>query len=303
MEAPSSTAGRPLATETAGWEAALTLRFVRDGQRTRLADNRHRGPLRLLKALASDDGRRLDAVIVHPPGGLVSGDRLQIDVEAAAGSAVLLTTPGAQKWYRPLAQVEARVETRLVLGAEASVDWLPQPSILFDGARATQSLSIAMSASASCVGWEMLVRGRAAMGERWSSGHIDQTLMVAVDGRPRWRQRLLADAGDRAFSSLLGWRDRLVAASIWFCAPTSPAGQLTTIRDQWRAAIARFTGDRSAVDEGRPLVGATQAGEGLVLAQLLGDDVEQVQRCAMALWRLARATESGPAPDPRIWRT
>jgi urease accessory protein len=295
---PASPAPPSAAEPLDGWQARLELRFARDGATTRLVGNRHSGPLRLLKPLTSDDGLRLDAVIVHPPGGLVGGDRLSIDVEADAGSAVLLTTPGAQKWYRPMTAATATVETRLRLGDGAAVDWLPQPSILFDGARANQSLSIAMASTATCVGWEMLVRGRAAMGERWQRGRIEQTIEVTVGGVPRWRQRLVAGADDRSFDSPLGWCGHGIAASIWYCAPASSRDRLAAVRDRWRALIA--APDRAG---SRVLGAATQPGDGLVLAQLLGDDAEALQGCCAALWRAAR--RGGPAPDadPRIWRT
>ncbi|MET0509693.1 MAG: urease accessory protein UreD [Burkholderiaceae bacterium] len=280
-----------------GWDAELILRFRHDARAkvTRIAVNRHRGPLRLLKPLTSDDGRRLEAVIIHPPGGLVAGDTLRIAAVAEDGSCVLLTTPGAQKWYRPRAAAAARVATSLALEAGAALDWLPQPSILFDGARAMQSLAIAMSAASSHVGWELLVRGRDAMGERWQRGAIDQTLSIAVDGRLWWRQRLAADASDRLFSSPLGWRGRIVGASVWCCAPHWPRERITAVRDRWCELI-----------DGAALVGgATVPTSGLVLAQLLGDEVESLHATSKAMWRSARTLpESGTAvSDPRIWRT
>jgi urease accessory protein len=281
-----------------GWEAELFVRFRHDaslGSSTRIAINRHRGPLRLLKPLMSDDGQRLEAVIIHPPGGLVAGDTLRITAAAEDGSAVLLTTPGAQKWYRPRAEAAARVATSLALEGSAALDWLPRPSILFDGARAVQSLAIAMNSASSHVGWELLVRGRDAMGEQWQRGAIDQTLSLAVDGRLWWRQRLVADARDRLFSSPLGWRGRIVGASIWCCAPGWPRARITAVRDRWWELI-----------DGATLAGgATMPTSGLVLAQLLADDVELLQATSMAMWRSARTLPGSgtAASDPRIWRT
>lgn len=278
-----------------GWLASLEIGFVHDPdrQRTVLVKRRHVGPLRLLKALDSEDGRRLEAVIVHPPGGLVAGDRLLLDAHAGNGVAVILTTPGAQKWYRSADGVEATMQTRLVLETHAALDWLPQPSILFDGAHAVQTLAIEMAASASVVGWEMLVRGRAAMGEQWRSGAIDQTLAITVDGRPWWQQHLVAPADDRIFGSPLGWRDRRIAASIWACAPSRARADSVALRDAWRERI-----DVAAAG-GAVEGGATAVNDGLVLAQLLGDNVEALQDLAVALWQLAR----DGASLPRIWRT
>ena len=278
----------------AGWRASLRLEFEQlPGQnRTSLVSRRHVGPLRVLKALDSDDGQRLEAVIVHPPGGLVAGDRLELSVRAGPGSSVLLTTPGAQKWYRSRAGCQAFMHTQLQAAAAARLDWLPQPSILFDGARAVQSLEITMAADASVLGWEMLVRGRAAMGEHWREGTLEQSLAIDVEGEPWWRQRLCAAADDRLFSSPLGWQDRRLAASVWSCEPRRSRIDSEALRDHWRDRL-----DAAAAPA--LLGGATVVNEGLVLAQILGDDIETVQDVAVALWQSAR---QGPSL-PRIWRT
>ncbi len=299
-----------------GWLGRLELAFERQpgaaGEggdvTTRLALRRHQGPLRLLRTLASDDGRRVEAVIVHPPGGLVAGDRLQLAVRAGRDTAVVLTTPGAQKWYRSSDGRVAAVETRLVLEEGAALDWLPQPSILFDGARASQALVVEMAATATTVGWEMMVRGRAAMGEQWRSGTLDQRLAIEVDGRPWWQQRLLAEAGDRLFASPLGWRDRRCAVAVWHCAPSGTRAETEALRDRWRARLAARPAEEVGIGEGGKDVGgmgdrgigdATAVCDGLVLAQMLGDDIEALQTQAMALWRQAR----DGASLPRIWQT
>jgi urease accessory protein len=174
MPQPTLATTDPVAASpgVAGWRARLELHFAKpDGACTRLVHNRHEGPLRLLKALASGDGRRLEAIIVHPPGGLVGGDDLAIEIALGAAAQVLATTPGAQKWYR--GETTATAATRITLAADARLEWLPQPAILFDRSRARQWLAIELDPAATCVGWEVLVRGRQAMGERHASGHIE----------------------------------------------------------------------------------------------------------------------------------
>lgn len=301
-----------------GWLGRLELGFERSGgpvdrggpgargPMTRLALHRHEGPLRLLRLLTSDDARRVEAVIVHPPGGLAAGDRLRLDARAGEGTAVVLTTPGAQKWYRSTDGAGASVDTRLVLDEDAALDWLPQPAILFDGARASQSLALSMAASASTIGWEMMVRGRAAMGEQWRSGSLDQLLEIQVEGRSWWRQRLLAEAGDRLFASPLGWRDRRCAVAVWFCAPSWSRADTVALRDRWRDRLAVGAAQGATDADGarsmaaaRIVADASAVTDGLVLAQLLGDDVESLQRLAIALWQDARDGASAP----RIWQT
>jgi urease accessory protein len=282
---PAAPARRPQ-----GWAASLELRFQAGPGGTRLVHNRHEGPLRLLKALPSGDGRRLEAVIVHPPGGLVGGDTLSIDLQAGPAARVLATTPGAQKWYR--STVTSSSSTTLALGSRAAVEWLPQPAILYDHARAVQSLAIEMQPDASCLGWEILIRGRGAMGESLTHGHIEQTLSISVARQLLWQERLHADAADRLFRSPLGWDGQRIGASVWCCAPALPRDLLRALRDEWRALL---DGQRG---------GATIAAEGLLLAKLLGDDSEQLMSRSQSLWRAARtALEGSAGSPPRIWRT
>jgi len=280
----------------AGWPARLELRFEAVAGNTRLVHNRHSGPLRLLKALASGDGRRLEAVIVHPPGGLVGGDTLAIDVELGNDARILATTPGQQKWYR--SETPAIAGTRIALAAGACLEWLPQPAILYDQAHARQALAIDLDSTATCIGWEVLVRGRAAMGELTARGHVDQTLSISVGQRLLWEERLHAGAADRLFDSPLGWAGRRIGASVWCCAPALAAERLRELRERWRSLLAG-PGEQQGLRGG-----ATLTTDGLLLAKLLGDDSEQLMSTCRALWRAARVSVEGDAgTEPRIWRT
>lgn len=289
----------PVRPADAGWRARLALRFALRGGATRLVDNRHEGPLRLIRALHGADGR-CDAVIVHPPGGLVGGDRLDLDLALEPGAHVLCTTPGAQKWYRSV-DAPARARTRIEVGAGAALEWLPQPSIVYDAARVDQSIDIALAPDARTIGWECLVLGRAAMGERFERGSLRQRLALVRGGAPLWAERTVADAGARLFASPLGWGGRTVACTVWAAAPDACLDD--ALRDAWRAALA----EACASPEGRAArlaSGASRPARGLLGARLLADDSQAAMRCAQALWALARPAVLGAASaPPRIWAT
>ena len=308
--APAPAGAQPdaLRRRDAGWHANLELRFGVGAAGTRLLHNRHQGPLRLLKALSSGDGRRLEAVIVHPPGGLVGGDSLSIELQVDANARVLATTPGAQKWYR--SQVAARSDTRLAVGAGGMLEWLPQPAILYDDAHARQSLAVDLDRSASCIGWELLIRGRQAMGETFTSGDIDQTLSISVGQALLWQERLHAQADDRLFRSPLGWDGHRSVATVWCCAPALAQEKLLGLRDRWRTLVQAHPSADQPDDAGRRRRsrlhrgGATIAAEGLVLAKLLADDGEHLMSRCRQLWQAARtALEGSAGSEPRIWRT
>jgi urease accessory protein len=289
-------AADPAAT---GWRARLELRFEPRGAVTRLVHNRHLGPLRLIRALPLDDGR-CQAVIVHPPGGLVGGDRLDLDVRLAPGARVLCTTPGAQKWYRTPGEA-ARATTRVALGAGAALEWLPQPAIVYDAAQVDQSIDFVLEDDARMIGWECLVLGRAAMGERFRTGALRQRVALSVAGRPCWVEHTAARAGDRLFASPLGWGGRTVACTVWAVAPAARLddGPLAAWRTALEAACTSADGRASRLE-----AGATRPAPDLLSARLVADDSQAVMRAAQALWTLARPAVLGAASaPPRIWAT
>ena len=292
-------AAQPEQPAAEGWRASLALRFEPRGGVTRLVHNRHHGPLRLIRALPLADGR-CQAVIVHPPGGLVGGDRLDIDIVLAADARVLCTTPGAQKWYRSPRHA-ARAATRATLGARAALEWLPQPAIVYDAAHVDQSIDFALEAGARMIGWECLVLGRAAMGERFASGSLRQRVALSVDGRPRWAEHTVARAGDRLFASPLGWGGRTVACTVWAVAPAADIDEGPL--QAWRASLEA---DCASADgrAARMAAGATRPAPDLLSARLVADDSQAVMRAAQALWALARPAVLGAASAaPRIWAT
>jgi len=283
-----------------GWQARLALRFAAAaGGATRLVHNRHVGPLRLIRALPQPDGR-CDAVIVHPPGGLVGGDSLHLELSLAERTRVLCTTPGAQKWYRTPA-AGAIAHTGVTVGPGAALEWLPQPTIVYDGARVDQSIRFELAADARMIGWECVVLGRAAMGERFARGRLCQRVALSVDGVPAWAEHTAADAADRLFASPLGWGGRTVACNVW--AVGSAAQLPESLCDQWRAALDAACGSDEGVGA-RLDAGASRTLPGLLAARLVADDSQVVMRAAHALWSLARPALLGRwSAAPRIWAT
>ena len=113
-----------------GWHRHLQLDYSRRGPRT-IAHDRHHGPLRVLQRLYPEGDAVCHQVLVHPPGGIVGGDVLELDATLATGSHALITTPGATRFYRsagPLAvqQVQADV------ASGARLEWLPLETIAYN---------------------------------------------------------------------------------------------------------------------------------------------------------------------------
>jgi urease accessory protein len=165
-----------------------------------LAGRRHSGPLRVQKELHPEGPDVCQAIVVHPPGGIVGGDCLTIGIDVGDRAHAQLTTPGATKWYRS-AGAEAMACTRLSVGPMGVLEWLPQDSLLFDGARAAIDTRIELATGARFIGWDIVGLGRTASGERFATGWIRQTVELHLAGALVWCERAVLDGGSRALHS------------------------------------------------------------------------------------------------------
>src|SRR5262249_61414572 len=127
-------------------------------------------------------GRELEAVLVNTAGGMAGGDRVGIDIAVGPDAAVLLGTAAAEKVYRSTGSA-TNVAITLDLAAGAHLRWLPQETILFDRARLSRTIDVAMAEDASLVLAEAIVFGRSAMGETVEGGALTDRWRVRVGGR------------------------------------------------------------------------------------------------------------------------
>ena len=132
-------------------------------------------------------------------GGIVGGDRLETVVTALADASATITSQAAERVYRALKE-PARLTTRLTVCATATLAWLPQETIIFDGARFERSTEIELSPGAELLALEWLVLGRAAHGEKIAGGRITDGWRVKIDGRLIWADSF--QATDEVFPRL-----------------------------------------------------------------------------------------------------
>lgn len=274
------------------WHASLALDYRREGPRT-VAHFRHQGPLRLLRSLYPEGDAICHNVLVHPPGGLVGGDTLDIRVQAGPGAHGLITTPGATRFYRCEAE-PARQRTELALEAGARLEWLPQEALCYPGCDAVNELGLTLAEGAELIGWDVAALGLPAAGQPFTRGHLRQHL----EWPGRWLERGHLDAGDaRLMDGPLGLAgQRCLGTLFWLCG-TPPARAL---REQ-ALALAR---ERIEASPLRHSAGATALQPGVVVVRVLAPLTEPAMlllREVRAAWRAALWQQDGP--PPRIWST
>ena len=287
-----------------GWSARLNLRFepreVSGATRTVMSERNHFGPLRILKPLYPEGYEICHGVIVHPPGGIVAGDSLAIDVQVDADASALITTPGTQKWYRSSGK-QASAVTRLRVADGAMLEWMPQETMVFDGTSANQTLEVTLAPGARFFGWEMLCLGRTTRGERFTTGQFRQRIRLVRSGRntagadeaaPIWREAMVLAGDDPLMASQLGMRRMPVLATAWIVFPKAVQDSATLL-DEIRVAL-----------NDAPLAAASSPEPGLIVIKAIGDAPETVRNLLIAVWSKIRMQVFGRKPDlPRIWST
>ena len=162
------------------WNASLELNYsLRDQSSSSktVARHMHTGPLRILQSLYPEGDSICHNILVHPPGGLVGGDTLNLNVQVESGAHGLLTTPGATRFYR--SEREAAFQrTTIDVAADARMEWLPLESIAFNGCLAENRLTITLAPEAEMLGWDVTALGLPAACKPFVSGRFCQHLEI-----------------------------------------------------------------------------------------------------------------------------
>jgi urease accessory protein len=228
------------------------------------------------------------AVIVHPPGGIAGGDRLQMSVTLGSDAHALLTTPGAGKWYKANGQ-DASQDLHFAIADGALLEWLPQETILFDAAQVRMQTNIELGGNARYAGWELVCLGRRAAGERFRNGRWSQRLRIVRDGAPIWSDFADVRGDDPLLYSPVGMAGHSVVGRLLVAAGAVPA----EVVEQCRAIepAGRAPHALSALPE-------------MLVATCLGDGAEAIRHYFEALWAVLRPWYAGvDARRPRIWNT
>lgn len=269
---------------TPSWYAELELAYARFGESSRPVLRRHLGPLRVQKHLYAEGPEVCQHIIVHPPGGIAGGDRLAIRARVEDGAWAQLTSPGAAKWYRANGPAYQTLELHVSPGA--TLEWLPQETIVFSAAQAELQTRIELHGDARLFYWDIVALGRPASGERFEQGHFQARLDIRRDGQPLWHERQRIAGGDGLLDSPIGLDGQPVFATLLV------TGEIDDeLLERCRALAHPVRGDLSQLP-------------GLLVARCLAGETLLARAWLIALWQLLRPALLGrEALAPRIWNT
>ena len=272
------------------WHARLQLDYTLEGTRT-VARHGHNGPLRILQSLYPEGDAVCHNVLVHPPGGLVGGDTLDISTTVGPGAHGLVTTPGATRFYRSTGE-RALQRTHLTLAEGARLEWLPLEALCYNACNAENHLTLNLAPGAECMGWDVTALGLPHAGQPFETGRFVQH----IEAPGRWLERGVIDAADhRLLESPLGLAGQRCMASLFFVT----GRPLDRARRDTALDAARAVMDAHAL---KATAGATSPNGQVVVVRALAPQVEpamQLLRQVRAAWRAALWQLD--AEPPRIW--
>jgi urease accessory protein len=238
-------------------------------------------------------------VLVHPPGGLVGGDVLDIGVQVGAGAHALVTTPGAARFYRSNGQ-PARQRTQLRLAENARLEWLPLEAIAYADCDAHNDLTFSLAPGAQLLAWDVTALGLPAAGQPFEHGAGQGAFTQHIEWPGHFLERGTLRADDALLlDGPLGLAGRRCLASLFLASGTA------LMRAQREALLE---GTQALLQSASPgaaeglVAGVTAPNEHLLVLRVLAPVVEPAMAVCKAVWAHWRTQLWGlPASAPRIW--
>jgi urease accessory protein len=272
------------------WRADLKLDYTLESQRT-VARYLHQGPLRILQSLYPEGDQICHNVLVHPPGGLVGGDTLDIQVNVAEGAHALVSTPSATRFYKSGGQA-ALQQVTATLAPGARLEWLPLEAIAYNDCEATNRAIFNLAPTAELMAWDVTALGLPSSDMAFTKGHFQQHLEIPGV----WLERGNLRGDDtRWLNSPLGLAGQKCLASLVFASgndiePQRAAQALEAAREVLEAHPLRLQ------------AGITCAHPQVIVLRVMSPLVEPSMDLLKQVWAVWRHTLWAlPSTPPRIW--
>lgn len=275
-----------LQNDAQGWKAQLQLNFEKRVNKTVLASRSQLGPLTVQRPFYPEGGV-CHLYLLHPPGGVVGGDELHINVGVRQQAHALITTPGATKFYRNNGKVAKQLQT-LKVQDKGILEWFPQENIFFDDTHTQLKTQVELNDSAQFLGWEINCYGRPASNDLFQTGFVDTHFTITRNGTSILLDRLKINSKDALYSS--------ASLNAYPCFATFIATNVTKeLLDKARLSVEEIESDQH--------LGLTLLDDVLV-ARCLAKNSEQVSTTFKLIWNAVRPDVTGKnVCHPRIWAT
>jgi urease accessory protein len=277
------------------WQASLNLAVENRSTGARLVNYQRLGPLHVQKAFYPEGPDLAHLYLLHPPGGLVSGDSLTITVKVATSSAALVTTPGAGRLYGARDSLNSQLqENQLSVGKDASLEWFPMETLFYNRSMGVSKTRVDIQAGGRFMGWDICSLGLPASGKPFTQGELRQTFDLYYDGDITWLERWRFNAQDTAFLNNHAGLSGFSANGVFVAGPFEQTISSSVI-DELRILCQTVRSQQQG------LAGISQVKHWLVI-RYVGSSTTHARECFTRAWLLLRPLLlNRTASPPRIW--
>jgi urease accessory protein len=270
------------------WQGVLNLRYDRPAAQTRLQSAYAQAPLKIQRSFYPESDT-CHTVLLHTAGGMVGGDRLTYQLHLEPETRVLVTTAAASKVYRSNG-LAALQKIDIHVAAQACLEWLPQETILFEGAQFQQSLKVNLEPSASWLGWDIYRFGRTARDECFMTGDWRSHTEVWQGTRPLWIDRQFYPASPERWNQSHALNGCPVVGTLVWVGTSIAPDFIHELRQ------LPFQGLSQAA------LGISRLEQGLI-CRYRGSSTRQSREWFTQIWNHVRCSFLGyPACPPRVWQ-
>ncbi|WGV26511.1 urease accessory protein UreD [Halotia branconii] len=269
-----------------GWHGKLNLVYADRLNTTQLIYDRHQAPLKVQRPFYPEGQKVCHSVILHTAGGVVGGDRLSLNLHLKPDAQALITTAAASKIYRSNG-LQARQTIEIQIDAGACLEWLPQETILFNGAIYRQDLRVELATKANYLGWEINRFGRSARGEKFLQGEWRSHTEIWQQGVPLWIDRQWLPGSEEVFHSPHGLLGKPIVGSLVWVGSFMSKEIVERTRNLW---------------DGEGEAGVSQLQNGF-LCRYRGYSTTEVRNWFTSVWQMLRVDFLGRGNCiPRVWQ-
>ncbi len=288
-------------TKSRQWLASLALDFSHNVLGTQLSRTKRNGPLSVQKAFYPEGVDCAHIYLLHPPAGIVSGDELQVEITLAEQAHTLVTTPGANRFYRAREDANIGVSkqvqvTTLSLAHQAICENFPLETIVYNGADAFNTVDIHLTDESVYLGWDITCLGLPSSEQSFTKGQYTQLNRVYCNNELIYHDRITISAKNKLLQHPAGLANNNVFATLLIYAPAQlQADKYKDVVNTLRLAIENEQAEKN--------ISVTNIDD-LIVIRYLGKHAEQCKKLFVLLWQILRPlTVKKPAILPRIWYT
>jgi urease accessory protein len=283
------------------WLANLALNFNYTALGTQLSKTRRNGPLTVQKAFYPEGRDCAHIYLLHPPAGIVSGDQLHVEINIDDHAHTLVTTPGANRFYRARTDANIGISkqvqiTTLNVKNHAKCENFPQETIVYNAADGFNTVDIYLTEQSVYLGWDISCMGLPSSDQLFTQGQYSQLNRVFVEGTLQYHDRIAITAKNNLLHHPAGLAGNSVFATFLVYAPQQ-------LNKSQRKKLIEAMRDIIENNQAKKYISITDI-DGLVVIRYLGHHAEQCKNFFLLLWQVIRPlTVKKKATQPRIWYT